>query len=219
MTTINRPGTVRNDIRRIERRATIAWWRAGVTGQDRRIMLQDLRAELQGAQADGMPLSAVVGEDGAEMFRDWARERGVSGRAYRLWLITPAALLGILAGLAIALVLVYSAFRPGDGLPTYDAPTAFTLGLYASAGLFALLSALAAVGLTLGWIGDPNMKPTLTRLALLLPVGGLLSTLAGSGTAWLHDFQATPEVTAAVIAVVCTALILTIGVSRHLAIR
>lgn len=205
--------------RDILRRANLAWWRAGVTRGARRELTDDLRDELRAATADGVPLDQVVGENGSEMFRDWASERGLTGRAHRLVIVTPLALVAVLSGLAVPLILVYSGFHPESGGPMFDASTAVTFALYASAGVLALLCSLVSVGLTLRWIGDPHAAASVTWLAILLPAGGALSVGAGVGAAWLSDFRPTSAVAATVTVTAVAVLILTVGLARHLAVR
>ena len=127
------------------REANRLWRRAGVRGPDRKMMLSELEAEIDGALRDGHDASAVLGEDSSRTLRQWADERGLCGRALRLELVVPAVVLGAAAGLAVILVAVFAGFA---GRPTVDLGP-LVLPMYASSGAFAYLCALLFVWITL----------------------------------------------------------------------
>lgn len=155
------------------RTANRLWRRAGVRGVDRKNLLTELEAELDGARHDGHSASTVLGEDSALTLRQWADERDLSGRAFRLSVVVPVALLGVAAGLAVVLLAVFAAFTDR---PTIDFGP-FVLPMYASAGAFAYLSALLSVWVVLRL--DPHASSTIRYLAVLLPLGAVASS--GSG--------------------------------------
>lgn len=206
-----------NSIERYEviRQANRLWRRAGVSGTDRKLLLAELETELSGAAQDGHSLTAVLGEDSAEMLQSWADERGMSGRAVRLGLIIPAALGGIVAGLAVIIVALVDGFT---GSSNFD-PGSFILPLYATAGLLGYLCALLAVSTVLRTFGDPRASSTTHWLAALLPVGAALSGSVGFVIAWSRNFSTSPKVFLAVIGVVVVGLALTVTLSRYLSVR
>ncbi|NMM92271.1 hypothetical protein B2J88_49915 [Rhodococcus sp. SRB_17] len=182
---------------------------------DRKTLLTELDSELGGALDDGRSVTAVVGEDAPATLRAWADEREMSGRALRLGLIIPVALIavaiglsGTLYGLTIAFTNVYS-----------GSPGMLVLPLYLTSGVLAYLCAVMSVWATLRLSGDPRISATVKRLAALLPIGALLAVGAGSGIAWLQGFTTTPLTFAVVIAVVVLVLALTVSAARHLALE
>lgn len=191
------------------------WRRAGVRRHDRQAMLAELQDELTGASLDGFSAATVLGEDRPETLRQWAQERGLSGRALRLHLVLPAALIGIAAGLAVVLSFIFLAFLNRTSFE----PGSFIVPLYGSAGLLAYLCGLALAGGALAAAGDPHAKSTVRWLAVLLPVGAAVSTGAGVAVAWLMGFNTSPPVFVTVVAVVLACLVLTIGIARYATIN
>ena len=194
------------------REANRLWRRAGVRGPDRKTMLSELEAEIDGALRDGRDPSAVLGDDGSRTLRQWADERGLCGRALRLELVVPAVVLGAAAGLAVILVAVFAGFA---GRPTVDLGP-FVLPMYASSGALAYLCALLFVWITLR--RDPRASSTLRWLSVLLPAGAVLSIGAGMAIAWWRNFNPTPTVLAVVVGVVIVVLGTTAGIARHSAV-
>ncbi|WP_137872323.1 lysine exporter LysO family protein [Rhodococcus sp. Q] len=194
------------------REANRLWRRAGVRGSDRKMMLSELEAEIDGALRDGHDASAVLGEDSSRTLRQWADERGLCGRALRLELVVPAVVLGAAAGLAVILVAVFAGFA---GRPTVDLGP-LVLPMYASSGAFAYLCALLFVWITLR--RDPRASSTLRWLSVLLPAGAVLSIGAGMAIAWWRNFNPTPIVLAVVVGVVIVVLGTTAGIARHSAV-
>lgn len=196
----------------IFRTANRLWRRAGVRGADRRDLLDELAAELDGARQDGHSATTVLGENSGQMLRQWADERDLSGRAFRLAVVVPAAILGVAAGLAVVLLAVFAAFT---NRPTADFGP-FVLPMYASAGLLAYLCALLSVWVVLR--GDPNVSSTIRWLAVLLPVGAMVSTGTGVGIAWWRSFNTSSTVFAVVIASVVLVLGSTVAIARYRAV-
>ncbi|MCW4354871.1 hypothetical protein ONR57_16320 [Hoyosella sp. YIM 151337] len=61
--------------------------------------------------------------------------------------------------------------------------------------------------------------PTVRWLAIVLPLGAVLSTGAGVAVAWWSGFTTSSPVFVAVTAIVIAGLGVTVGASRHFAIR
>lgn len=191
------------------------WRRIGVRRSDRQAMLSELEDELRSASLDGYGTEAILGDDRPEMLRQWAHERGVSGKTLRLHLVLPAAFIGITLGLAVILCALYLAF---SGRTNFD-PGSLILPLYASAGILAYLCALLLVGGVLAVAGDSQVKTTVQWLAALLPVGAAVSLGVGVGMAWLMDFTTSTTAFVSIPAAVIVCLGLTIGLARSAAIR
>ena len=202
-------GTVLRDARRV-------WRRAAVRPADRRALLTELAEELAAADADGLPASAVVGDDRDATLRSWADERGLSGRALRLPLIVPVALVGIAVGFAFLGAILYTGFTTGE---LQIEPTYVIVGLYAVTGLLAYLLAIACTFVMLRWVGDPRSGHTARWLAATLPVGAAIATAAGVGVARVLGFTTEPRTFVAVITVVCIALAATAATARYWATR
>lgn len=204
------------DRRDILRRANRLWVRAGVRRADRQLLIAELDSELAGAHHDGRSPAAVLGEDREEMLRLWAHERGMCGRALRLALVVPAALIGIVAGLAVVLGFLVAGFSGGSGAVD---PGPLVLPFYASGGALAYLCALLCVWGVLRRAGDPHVAPSVRWLAVVLPLSAVLSTGAGVAVAWWSGFTTSSAVFVAVTAVVIAGLGVTVGASRYLALR
>ncbi|ORI22656.1 hypothetical protein [Rhodococcus sp. 1168] len=200
-------------LQHVFRTANRLWRRTGVRGVDRKDLLTELEAELDGARRDGHSASTVLGEDSALTLRQWADERDLSGRALRLTVVVPVALLGVAAGLAVVLLAVFAAF---SDRPTIDFGP-FVLPMYASAGLFAYLCALLSVWVVLR--RDPHASSTIRWLAVLLPLGAIVCSGTGIAIAWWRNFNTSSTVFAVVITAVVLALGMTVGIARYVAVR
>lgn len=202
-----------SELQDVLREANRLWRRAGVRSTDRTALLSELEAEISGAHRDGHSAAAVLGDDSSQTLRQWADARELCGRALRLAVVIPAALIGIAAGLAVIVLAVFSGFSGGS---TIDVGS-FILPLYASSGVFAYLCALLCV-----WIAlrrDPQAPSTVRWLSVLLPVGAALSIGAGVVVAWSRNFNPTPAVFTVVIGVVVIVLGTTAGFARYQAVK
>lgn len=200
--------------RTILRMANRIWRNAAVRPADRKTLVAELDSELRGACAEGLDSTAVVGEDAPETLRMWADERQMSGRAHRLGLIIPVALLAVAIGLSGTLGVLAAAFA---NVYT-SSPGLLALPLAATSGALAYLCAVVSVWVVLRRCGDPHTAATTKRLAIVLPIGSILAVGGGVGAAWLLNFTASAFTFTVVVAVVVLILALTVASARHLAL-
>ncbi|SET94280.1 hypothetical protein [Geodermatophilus poikilotrophus] len=192
-----------------------AWRRAGVRARDRATLARELEAELIGAQDDARPVRAVLGEDPAATARQWAEERGLTGRALRLGLLLPIALLGVLAGSTVTLVDLGVGFTTGHG----SGHAAVVLTVWATSVVLAVLLAALGCWAALARLGDPRAAGTAGWVAGLLPLGGGVAAVAGAVTAATQHFSVRAETFVAVGVVVLAVLAGTVVLARLLAVR
>lgn len=202
--------------RKIQRDARRVWRRAAVRPADRRALLTELSEELAAADADGLPASAVVGEDPSATLQQWADERGLSGRALRLGIVLTAGLIGVAVGFAFLGVILYVGFTTGE---LQIEPTYLIVGMYAAAGLLAYLLAVNCTFVMLRWVGDPRSGSTTRWLAALLPAGAAVATAAGVGVAYALGFTTEPVTFVTTIGAVCITLAATAAAARYWATR
>ncbi|SEM03854.1 hypothetical protein [Rhodococcus maanshanensis] len=207
----------------IIQQANSLWRRAGVRGADRRMLLSELKTELRGVDPDGHGMQAAPDPVSERMLRERALERGMCGRALRLELAIPAAVLGLVAGLitpSLVLWLVLSL--------VLSPLSAIQMGQYArpvnvSSGILGYLCALLFVWRFLHNYGDPRATSTVRWLAALLPVGAALSVgavvLITRTTNFFTSLTAYLVGVAVVIGVVAVGIGLTVGIARFLAVR
>lgn len=192
------------------RHAEITWRRAAVRRTDRRDMREELSNELTAAAEAGLPPSAVTGDDVAATMREWADERGVTGRAGRYAAIVPATLVGMAAGMGLLFAVLYLGF--GNGIVIEPYPLIF--GVYLASGALAYLMALAGAWSTLTALGDPRRSETVRSLAVLLPFAALVAIAIGVAIAWSMGFTTSIPTYVAVIAGVCAVLAAAIAFAR-----
>ncbi|AQA20459.1 hypothetical protein BTZ20_0691 [Rhodococcus sp. MTM3W5.2] len=159
----------------IIQQANSLWRRAGVRGADRRTLISELEAELRGADRDGHGFPAVPDPVSEQMLQERAIERGMCGRAMRLELAVPAALLGLVAGLVIPSLVLWLVLSL-----SLSPLSAIQMGQYeemanASSGILGYLGALLFVWRFLHNFGDPRATSTVRWLAVLLPIGAAFS--------------------------------------------
>lgn len=202
--------------RLILREAKRVWRRAAVPRTDRKALLAELSDELTAADADGLPASAVIGDDPEQTLRAWADERGLSGRALRLGIVLPVALVGIAVGFALLAAILYVGFTSQN---LVIEPEYLILGLYPATALLAYLLAVMGTFVVLRKLGDPRSGGTARWLAAILPAGAAVATAAGVGVARVLGFTTEPATFVATIGVVCAIIAGTIAIARYLATR
>ncbi|TJZ76012.1 hypothetical protein FCG67_18510 [Rhodococcus oryzae] len=207
----------------IIQQANSLWRRAGVRGADRRMLLSELDTELRGINGDGHGFPAVPEAVSEQMLRERAIERGMCGRAMRLELAIPAALLGLVAGLVVPSLVLWLV------LSLVLSPlSAIQMGPYeemvnVSSGILGYLGALLFVWRFLHNFGDPRATSTVRWLAALLPIGAAFS--AGAVVVIMRTTNFFTSLTAyfvgvgVVVGVVVVGIGLTVGIARFLAVR
>ncbi len=197
-------------------RAGRVWRRAGVRRQDRRDLAAELDAELTAAAGDGLPGSAVLGDDPETTLRDWAGERGLAGRALRLGVLLPVALGGVVVASAVLFADLIVAFTVPDSSRTAT-PVALTI-VVSTAVMCVLLPTLACWALLRAG-HDPRAGATARWLVAALPVGELAAIALGTLTV-----MATSSISRGIweVALVALVVLATLGaavvLARHLSV-
>lgn len=93
------------------------------------------------------------------------------------------------------------------------------LPIYAGTAVFAYVLGIASVRLLLRATHDPLSSRTTKVVAVFLPIGGVLATLAGMGTAWILGFSTTVSTFVAVMVAVLCVLVATFALARAWALR
>lgn len=141
------------------------------------------------------------------------------GAGTRFGRVVSAGLAGIAVGLAPILVVVLDAVN--DWQPGYSvaAEPVSLLTTYSVCAGLAYCAALLLVWSILRLTGDDFGPGTTKRVAVLLPVGGIVATACGVGTAWLYDFTTRPYVVVASTLVVLLVLSATFAAARVWAVK
>lgn len=122
-----------------------------------------------------------------------------------------AGLVGCTVGVLPALVAAGTVVELPEGLSP--------LVLYAVSGAAAYGLAIAAVYLALRVIGDPATTPTARATAIVLPVGALIATATGMGSAWALGFSTVTSTWIVVIVAVVLVLTTTFAVARAIGLE
>ncbi|MDZ7929326.1 hypothetical protein [Rhodococcus sp. NPDC076796] len=133
----------------------------------------------------------------------------------RVGLVAVAGLIGVTLGMTPVLILVGTSF---SGLNS-SVSTEYLLPLYAGTGVLAYALGVASVRLLLRANHDPLSSRTTKVVAAFLPIGGVLATLVGTGTAWILGFSTTASTFVAVIVTVLCVLVATFALARAWALR
>lgn len=201
----------------ILRQTNSLWRRAGVRGADRRVLLAETETELE--NRDGPVLPPFLDAASEEALREWATERGMCGRALRLEMAVPAAVLGFVAGLATPLLVLLAVLSPLSAIHMgqYERLLEF------SSGILGYLGALLFVWRVFHNLGDPRAQSTVRWLAVLLPIGAALSGGAAVAIAGTTSFSTSTAAyfvgAAVVVGVVAFGVGMTVGIARFLAVR
>lgn len=203
---------------RIERAARRAWFAAGVRRGDRRQLLAELRQELAAAEQDHA-LDAVLGNDPSSAARDWAEERGLTGRRLRLLPITLASVVAGLLGGGGVLAILVQAFANGGNTVLSELSIEALVGTYVLGGVAAYAAILLGAGVTLQLLNERHVRATVTTLARMLPSGALAATVAGTAIAAELNYEVRPRTFSCVFAAVLLILIATLAAARLMAVR
>ncbi|MFC7962411.1 hypothetical protein [Rhodococcoides kroppenstedtii] len=144
--------------------------------------------------------------------------RVTGDRVVRAGSVAAVGVLGVLVGLAPALIVVGSAFAGAswvDGIATEY----MTLPLYAVCAVLAWVSAIVAVRLLMTRWGDAWSARTVRATAVAAPVGGACATAAGVAAAWYLGFDTSAPTWVVVVTVVALVLAVSFGVARRWAVN
>ncbi|AMY54793.1 hypothetical protein [Rhodococcoides fascians] len=133
----------------------------------------------------------------------------------RVGLVVVAGLVGVTLGMMPVLILVGTSFFGSSSGVSPD----YLLPIYAGTAVFAYVLGIASVRLLLRATHDPSPSRTTKVVAVFLPIGGVLATLAGMGTAWTLGFSTTAVTFVAVIVAVLCVLVATFALARAWALR
>lgn len=133
----------------------------------------------------------------------------------RVGLVAVAGLIGVTLGMTPVLILVGTSF---SGLNS-GVSTDYLLPIYAGTGALAYVLGVASVRLLLKVSHDPLPFRTTKAVAAFLPIGGVLATLVGTGTAWILGFSTTATTFVAVIVAVLCILVATFALARAWTLR
>ncbi len=133
----------------------------------------------------------------------------------RVGLVVVAGLIGVTLGMTPVLILVGTSFSGQSS----GVPTDYLLPIYAGTGIFDYVIGIASVWLLLRATHDPLPSRTTKVVAAFLPIGGVLATLAGMGTAWILGFSTTASTFVAVMVAVLCVLVATFALARAWALR
>lgn len=177
------------------------WRGMGLVEADRKALTDDLRMELRAAAADGATAEQLIGPDIRAFARRLAHEAGARRVPYEYRRLLLTALAGAAPGAVFGWIyLWYLPHFPHDPTP----PLVAILALYAGLALLVLLGALAAVWIRMRAV--PAIGRTVARMALLVPVAGLVATPATMGFAWLAGYSTATPIVLMEMCVVATAL-------------
>lgn len=215
-----------------------AWRRLGVPRETAREMLEDLRADLGEARADGISEAAFFAGDPRTLAADWAHQRGVVRPRVRAVSTALVGLFGALPGVSFSLFVGYgissdaigemfttaappASLGPGDAWTPegVDLPTWLLLALYILGGFFACAGAFSAVAAYLGWRLDPARRVTRHLLTRVIPVGTVLAAAAAMAIAAWRDYSTTTATVIAECAAAALVFALAITLGRLAAIR
>nr|WP_141217279.1 hypothetical protein [Rhodococcus sp. 05-2221-1B] len=133
----------------------------------------------------------------------------------RVGLVVVAGLVGVTLGMMPVLILVGTSFSGSSSGVSPD----YLLPIYAGTAVLAYVLGIASVRLLLRATDDPLPSRTTKVVAAFLPIGGVLATLVGMGTAWILGFSMKASTFVAVIVAVLCVLVATFALARAWALR
>lgn len=201
--------------RAIVRAARRAWYRAGVRRRDRHALAAELHQDLAAA-ADSRD---VLGDDPAVAARDWAAERGLTDRRLRLPVVWAAALIPAVFASGAVLALLYEAFTNNGDTILNHFSSWIVLAMYFATGVAAYAAMVVGVASALAWLHDSTAGITARTLAAVLPVGAVLTTFAGVGTAAAEGFRTDRHSVTLDIGTVLLALLVVLTAGRIVAVH
>ncbi|MEU3474398.1 hypothetical protein [Rhodococcus sp. NPDC006774] len=130
-------------------------------------------------------------------------------------MVVVAGLIGVTLRMTPVLILVGTSF---SGLSS-GVSTEHLLPIYAGTGVLAYVLGVTSVRLLLRATHDPLSSRTTKVVAAILPIGGALASLVGTGTAWILGFSTTASTFVAVIVAVLCVLVANFALAWSRALR
>lgn len=202
----------------ILRQAQLAWFRCGVRRRDRRLLREELLAELSAAEQQASAAD-LFGPDPRATAAAWAREKRLADRRLRLAALLLPVLVAGTVGSGAVLAFLADAFA-GDGRTALGSPgIVLILGLYAGSAVLSVAAMLATTLLILRAYNDGTARLTVRVLAAALPAGGLVAAVVGVAVARAQHFTTEPRTFVEVTIGVLATLAVTVVTARATAIR
>jgi hypothetical protein len=201
-------------IEQVLARADREWRAMGVVAADRAALTDDLRAELTGAAADGVPPGRLIGDDVATFARDLATGAGVTCVPYGYRHVLLTALAGAAPGLALAWLFIWRWWWVPIPLDP-DSPTQVIVR-YAGSAAVVFLGALYAVRRQ--GRDDPAAGRTVAAMAVLVPVAGVVAVPLTMGFAAAVGYSTALPVLVLEAAIVAGTLAGAIALARRWAL-
>lgn len=190
-------------IERVLDRADREWRRMRVVDEDRLALRVDLRRELAGAVADGVPPDTLVGPDVARFARDLATSAGARQVPHMYRRLLLAGFAGGVPGLVLAWFLAWEWWTVP--FPLDEAPgEPHQVGRYTTCVLVFMAGVLIAIHR--GMRGDPALDRTVEAVAIVVPAAGVLAIPVTMAFAWAADYSTAPPIFLAEVAIVGAAL-------------
>lgn len=196
-------------------RADRQWREMGVVARDRAALVADLRMELEGAAADGVPPSRLVGGDIRAFAAELAEASGARRVPARNRELLLTALAGAAPGLVLAWLLLWNWYLVVPFDPDRESPAFFVI-LYAVCAGAVLGGALYATYRR--FADDPAVGRTVAAMAAAIPVAGGLAVAPTMGLAAALGYSTALPVLVLEAAVMAGAVAVAIVLARRWAL-
>jgi hypothetical protein len=194
--------------------------RMHLSPRDRRTIVDEIRADMQNAVAEGANPETLVGTDMKAFARETVTAGGVRPRPGHYPRVVAGGLLAagavVVAGYSLIVEVLQPAFTSWFTLEGRY-PTAGPVVVFAAIALTGLLGTLAG----LKWLltGRLAAAETLARAALLLPIGAAAGIAAVLVVAGDPGYQSTPATVTLQVLFVVTGVVLALASARWWAVR
>lgn len=181
--------------------------------RDRRVIVEEVRSDLQTAAAAGVSPAVLVGPDIDAFARATIEAGGYRRRSNDYPKLLTGGVLAAAVAVVVGYLLVVELLTPAlSSWFTLDGhyPTAGPLVVYGAVALSGLLGILAAVNCLLR--GRPAARETLRNAAFLVPIG------AGAATAAVIAVARDPDYTTTWASITLQVLLLVLGVALALSV-
>jgi hypothetical protein len=194
--------------------------RMRLSRDDRRTVVGDVRADLETAAADGVSPVALIGPDIDAFARKTVDAGGYLPRRRDFSRVIAGGVLATVVVVVAAYLLIVEVLQPlFASWFTLDGhyPTAGPVVVYAAITLGGLLGTLAG----LRWLltDRPAARPTVTRAALLLPIGAAAGIAAVVALARTPNYRSTPGTVTLQVLFVLIGVATALAVARWWAVR